>query len=940
MYRRFLFIIVCIFMLATVVSAQETVPESLTSTPRPSEAMLFAQHSDRDKELAAEIYQNFLKADPEIFLLTEEGQKNIQWVEWEIPATDEEYAFVKSKAEEITAGLETDAEKIRAVAEYTALNVCYDYDYYEHGTKLYSELALTPYKILTEKNTVCEGYSRLCEALLQAIDIPCIYVFSPDHSWNMAWDGTRWILFDSTWMSNCTLEYGKYKYSTKLNKEWYDFTFEEALDEYNHLILELPYTVKDGVLTKYPIMSSDEAIRIYEGVTEIKENLFINAPQRILYLPKSLTRLNDDVFYYSGYYNYIEKVYIDDIRAWLKINFESSWANPLHCGVDAELFVDGKKLTNLVIPGDITDFGYALVGCASLETVTLHEGMTEIRYLSFYGCTNLRSINIPEGVTAIGDQAFGYCESLTDIDIPDTVKSIGRNAFYGCESLISINIPDGITYIDWQTFDCCTGLEEIRLPGSITSIGGYAFGECSALSRVYIDNIGDWLNIDFYNTSANPLCNGAELYVGGEKLTELVIPGDITDFGIALAGCEGLESVTLHGGITEIGEYCFSGCTDLRNINIHEGITSVGESAFSYCESLTKIDIPDTVRSIGEKAFYGCTNLAEITLPEGFKDIANGMLAKCTSLKSIALPEKLISIGDGAFSGCTALAEISIPDTVTSIGTQAFYNCTSLAKISLPSGVTAVPEAIFRGCTALSDVVLHNGITSIGKDAFYGCSSLDGIILPNTLETIGSYAFYKCTSLTEITVPEGLISIGSSALSRAAIKTVNYASDEEAWRAIDNSSSLKNIQLNCNVIAVNSATAKTKEINANGTFTSAITGLPEGITAEELEGLLVCSSNWEIVVYDNGGEKTASDAVIATGFRICFTSADGNVQREFLLSVYGDVNGDGIVNALDVTDTLSHIAGGKRAAYGFAVDKSSDGVITMDELNSFISVFR
>ena len=46
--------------------------------------------------------------------------------------------------------------------------------------------------------------------------------------------------------------------------------------------------------------------------------------------------------------------------------------------------------------------------------------VTSIGWLAFLGCSSLTSITIPEGVTSIGWLAFGDCGSLTSIIIPQT----------------------------------------------------------------------------------------------------------------------------------------------------------------------------------------------------------------------------------------------------------------------------------------------------------------------------------------------------------------------------------------------------------------------------------------------------------------------------------------------------------------------------------------
>ena len=50
-------------------------------------------------------------------------------------------------------------------------------------------------------------------------------------------------------------------------------------------------------------------------------------------------------------------------------------------------------------------------------------------YGGFVGCTTLTSVIIPEGVVQIGNYAFRQCSKLTTVTIPKTVTYIGEEAF-------------------------------------------------------------------------------------------------------------------------------------------------------------------------------------------------------------------------------------------------------------------------------------------------------------------------------------------------------------------------------------------------------------------------------------------------------------------------------------------------------------------------------
>ena len=416
-------------------------------------------------------------------------------------------------------------------------------------------------------------------------------------------------------------------------------------------------------------------------------------------------------------------------------------------------FAECNSLTSITIPDGVTSIGWgAFSGCNSLTSITIPDSVTSIGGQAFYNCTSLTSVTIPDSVTSIGDAAFCNCSSLTSVIIPDSVTSIGGSAFEYCYSLTSVIIPDSVTSIGDDAFRYCDSLTAITIPDSVTSIGSYAFYSCDALEAVHITDIGKWAAIEFGDSDANPLNNGAALYLDDKLVAELVIPDGVTSIGnYAFYGYDHLTSITIPDSVTSIGESAFSGCGNLQ-YNEYGNALYLGNDENPYVvlikakdKSITSVDIHGSTRVIYGSAFYDCDSLTSVTIPDSVTSIGESAFEGCTSLTSVTIGDGVTSIGYSAFEGCTSLTSVTIPDSVTSIGSHAFYGCTNIVSAAMPAhAINDIPR------NSLETVVITSG-DSIGEDAFYNCTSLTSVTIPDSVTSIGDWAFRDCTSLTSVT---------------------------------------------------------------------------------------------------------------------------------------------------------------------------------------------
>lgn len=234
---------------------------------------------------------------------------------------------------------------------------------------------------------------------------------------------------------------------------------------------------------------------------------------------------------------------------------------------------------------------------------------------------------------------------------------------------------------------------------------------------------------------------------------------------------ENIQNVTIHDGVTTIGNCAFYGCYNMESIDIPNSIINIGNWSFMYCRSLSNIEMPDNVVCIGAQAFYLCRGLKTIKISNGITTIGNWAFGSCESLEFIEIPDNVKTIGGEAFRNCSKLTTVTIPKNVSSIGDMSFGFCASLSALIVEEGnsvydsrnncnaiIETATNELIQGCNGTT---IPKGITKIKSHAFIG-SGISSVTIPNSITTISYEAFKYCNELTTVVVGSGITTIGES----------------------------------------------------------------------------------------------------------------------------------------------------------------------------------
>ena len=556
-------------------------------------------------------------------------------------------------------------------------------------------------------------------------------------------------------------------------------------------------------------------ILLPDSVREISDFAFYGCTS-LTELPVSETNRLLGIYSYAFAYTGIEELTLPETLVDLgeyafrgarltKVVIPGTNREQLLIGIGA--FADCGDLSEITLPfigasfedTEITWFGY-IFGAggyeanstyvpASLQTVTLSEGITFIGAQAFRELPNIQTINIPHSVRMVYNYAFYNCLaryeftntiSIDGMELGSCYFSVGLSgnlvlaegitsiwsAFAHCSGLTGIEIPSSVTSLGSSAFWYCCGLTSIEIPSGVTSIGEYVFNNCNRLAKVIFEEDSQLMSI------------GAYAFNGCSDLTGIEIPSGVTSIGeYVFNNCNCLSNVIFEedSRLMSLGAYAFNGCSDLTGIEIPSGVTDIGTCTFNNCSSLTAVTFGKNsqLTSIGSFAFNNCSRLISIEIPNGVTTIGNSAFDNCSSLKSVTFGENslLRCIGMWTFQDCKSLRSITFGENsqLASIGIYAFENCSSLTNIEIPSKVTSIRENTFIGCSSLISVTFgeNSQLTSIEYNAFYNCSSLTSVTFGENsqLTSIGNNAFSNCNSLMGIEIPSGVTSIGEGAFS-------------------------------------------------------------------------------------------------------------------------------------------------------------------------------
>lgn len=176
----------------------------------------------------------------------------------------------------------------------------------------------------------------------------------------------------------------------------------------------------------------------------------------------------------------------------------------------------------------------------STKTLIIEEGTTVIPANSYKNNTQFTSIQFPSTLERIGESAFIGCDSLETVVLPEGVY-VEKYAFQNCKGLKKVVFSDNVN-VGERAFRYCTSIESIQLAEN-DSLDYGAFANITPVKKVvipgstYVYSWGIPSDTTYYMGSVEDIFRksvcfhkGTVLYIDNEKMDgNIVVPDFVTE---------------------------------------------------------------------------------------------------------------------------------------------------------------------------------------------------------------------------------------------------------------------------------------------------------------------------------------------------------------------------------------------------------------------------
>ena len=491
------------------------------------------------------------------------------------------------------------------------------------------------------------------------------------------------------------------------------------------------YTIKNGI--PYDGNSSNPSVR---SMCTLVAATFTDGSNNTISLPQSVGNSDNNSPGTYKFYGVADSAFMNNTAITQVVNNST-----MGYRIGVRSFYGCTGLESADVPVD-TIGDYAFYNCTNLYSVNLASSLCNVAYLGSYafGRCNLSDVTIPQTTKYIGYAPFYNNSLMTGITVnannpnycsyynalynksktmlyqlpgnwqenvfPETLQQVYQYAAAGCK-FSSLYLPYNLKILEQYAFQNCKNLKLVHFPSSVTTVNANAFAGCDAINRVE------------FNTMTPP---AGDLFpaVTDKSSVDLYMPYGSYD---AYANSSIWSQYN-----RKTGDDDHRNCWDIVSGKLYYTVTST--SPYSYngysgdgTLSVVKInkDVFNTTSIPSNQPYAGKSYVpTEIGAWAGSNIKVTFVISQAPSIRFIR---------ESAFYS-SWLATFPFYNVET-IGDRAFFNTLDLTvQLTGLDRLKTIGYAAFRESN-ITKFVASTTLTSIGNDAFLGCQNLHEIFLPH-----------------------------------------------------------------------------------------------------------------------------------------------------------------------------------------------------------------
>lgn len=267
------------------------------------------------------------------------------------------------------------------------------------------------------------------------------------------------------------------------------------------------------------------------------------------------------------------------------------------------LYTTDRTIQN---PDDDDDYNKTPGTNSTIKSVTIPEGVEDIKKYAFYNCTALETVTLPSTIRYVREYAFSYntnaitsdgkaaSSSLANINLKD-VEVIGAHAFANCTKLTSLDLSTCYA-IGNEAFLGCTGLTTVDI-SKLRNSGSGVFKNCTNLTSYVTDSKGQTRL-------------GEEMFYNSGLTTAAINSTQIP--ARAFANCAELKSIVVNGNVVTIGDYAFANNPKLESIIVNGSVEYLNQNAMANNVNLFSVTLPNSIVNVQDGVLSGNIKLEEV----------------------------------------------------------------------------------------------------------------------------------------------------------------------------------------------------------------------------------------------------------------------------------------------------------------------------------------